>query len=218
MRTKSVMPNSIAVFLPVVLVCTSILVTAAQADEAHYESGGRPNFGALANSLRTTADALPSERTDTKNTLLELAKEVARADTLSEGQIEDLQRRVALLRTTLVFEALSGGGQATALGSEIGIGPIEVFSELPPGATEMSTREPGGPGSTSTFATPLLGSAEAPDGDLFGGGGVLAAWGCWKSTCCAEWGRCCLPRYPRGRNCWTCCRRTEECTRCIWPW
>lgn len=50
-----------------------------------------------------------------------------------------------------------------------------------------------------------------------GTGGLFGAWGCWESTCCAQWGRCCLPT-PRGVRCWTCCVREEKCTRCIWPW
>lgn len=48
-------------------------------------------------------------------------------------------------------------------------------------------------------------------------GGMFGAWGCWDSTCCVQWGRCCMPT-PRGRRCWTCCVREEPCERCIWPW
>jgi hypothetical protein len=62
---------------------------------------------------------------------------------------------------------------------------------------------------------PLAGGEAGSIGEV--AGGILGAWGCWESTCCAKWGRCCLPT-PRGRRCWTCCVRSERCTRCIWPW
>ena len=97
---------------------------------------------------------------------------------------------------------------------------IEVYKELPSGAVNLSKEiqqgvvggfSPVVPGSSNTLAFP------GGIGPTFPGG-ELAAWGCWESTCCAEWGRCCLPRYPSGWNCWSCCRRTEKCTRCIWPW
>lgn len=108
----------------------------------------------------------------------------------------------------------------TNRGDQTIVHSVEVYKELPSGAFDLSKDvEQGLVGGFSPVAPELATILAFPGGigPTFPGGG-LSAWGCWKSTCCAEWGRCCLPRYPSGFNCWTCCRRTEECTRCIWPW
>ena len=85
----------------------------------------------------------------------------------------------------------------------------ESFADFPPGATDA--RGIMNSGGSLTARLSLGGTS------LGTSGGGLAAWGCWESTCCEQWGLCCLPT-PRGRMCWTCCTRSGPCTRCIWPW
>lgn len=80
------------------------------------------------------------------------------------------------------------------------------------GAGDVMASPSGGPQSSALMQRP-----DAFGADNFVGGGTVAAWGCWDSTCtrCLRYRRVC-----NGTACWSVCVTWSEsaCERCIWPW